>query len=369
MVNRARQYGKTTMLRALRDYLRNEYVVVGLDFQIQMSNAKFRDENTFSIAFAKAFVREIRQSVGTNLCAQMKIAVDKLADAAQKNKVELELVELFLLLSEICAASDKPVVLTIDEVDSASNNQVFLDFLAQLRGYYIDRDRMATFQSVILAGVYDIKNLKRKFRTDEEHKVNSPWNIAADFNINMSFSRVEIAGMLTKYEMDYCTGMDIEKMSELLYEFTSGYPFFVSKMCKLIDETIVGSEAYPTRTKSWTYDGFLGAEKLLLAEKNTLFESMINKLYDYPELREMIHAILFTGREIPYNSLNPVTEIAEMFGFIKNKNGNVAIANRIFEMVFYNFYLSLADVRNTEIYKAALCDKSQFVCGGRLNRI
>lgn len=367
MVNRARQYGKTTMLRALRDYLRNEYVVVGLDFQIQMSNAKFRDENTFSIAFAKAFVREIRQSAGTNLCAQMKIAVDKLADAAQKDKVELELVELFLLLSEICAASDKPVVLTIDEVDSASNNQVFLDFLAQLRGYYIDRDRMATFQSVILAGVYDIKNLKRKFRTDEEHKVNSPWNIAADFNINMSFSRVEIAGMLTEYEMDYCTGMDIEKMSELLYEFTSGYPFLVSKMCKLIDETIVGSEAYPTRKKSWTYDGFLEAEKLLLAEKNTLFESMINKLYDYPELREMIHAILFTGREIPYNSLNPVTEIAEMFGFIKNKNGNVAIANRIFEMVFYNFYLSLADVRNTEIYKAALCDKSQFVCGGRLN--
>lgn len=25
----------------------------------------------------------------------------------------------------------------IDEVDSASNNQVFIDFLAQLRGYYL----------------------------------------------------------------------------------------------------------------------------------------------------------------------------------------------------------------------------------------
>jgi hypothetical protein len=28
----------------------------------------------------------------------------------------------------------------VEEVDSASNNQVFLDFLAQLRGYYIHRD-------------------------------------------------------------------------------------------------------------------------------------------------------------------------------------------------------------------------------------
>ena len=38
------------------------------------------------------------------------------------------------------------------------------DFLAQLRGYYINRSRFATFQSVILAGVCDIRNLKRKMR-------------------------------------------------------------------------------------------------------------------------------------------------------------------------------------------------------------
>lgn len=64
----------------------------------------------------------------------------------------------------------------IDEVDSATNNQVFLDFLVQLRAYYIDRDVQPTFQSVILTGVYDVMNLKRKIRPDEEHKVNSPWN-------------------------------------------------------------------------------------------------------------------------------------------------------------------------------------------------
>lgn len=50
------------------------------------------------------------------------------------------------------------------------------DLLAQLRVYYIDRAVRPTFQSVILAGVYDVKNLKRKIRPDEEHKVNSPWN-------------------------------------------------------------------------------------------------------------------------------------------------------------------------------------------------
>ena len=52
----------------------------------------------------------------------------------------------------------------IDGADSAANNQVFLDFLALLRKYYIDRDNQAIFHPVILAGVYDIKNLKLKLR-------------------------------------------------------------------------------------------------------------------------------------------------------------------------------------------------------------
>lgn len=76
------------------------------------------------------------------------------------------LLDLFLKLSELCSASDKPIVLMIDETDSASNNQVFIDFLSQIRGYYLNRDAEPAFQSVILAGVYDIKNLKRKIRPE-----------------------------------------------------------------------------------------------------------------------------------------------------------------------------------------------------------
>lgn len=56
----------------------------------------------------------------------------------------------------------------IDEVVSASNNQVFIDFLAQLRGYYLDREKRSIFHSVILAGVYEIKNMKLKIRPNEE---------------------------------------------------------------------------------------------------------------------------------------------------------------------------------------------------------
>ncbi len=111
---------------------------------------------------------------------------------------------------------------------------------------------------MILAGVYDVKNLRRKLRTKEEHKENSPWNIAADFDVKMSFGQEEIAGMLLEYEADHHTGMDVRYMSGLLYDYTSGYPFLVSKLCKLIAERTGGGEE-----PDWNRRGFLAAERVL----------------------------------------------------------------------------------------------------------
>lgn len=127
---------------------------------------------------------------------------------------------LFSCLSAWRAWVARPVVLMIDEVDSATNNQVFLDFLAQLRGYFVRRKKRATFQSVILAGVYDIRNLKQKIRSDEEHKLNSPWNIAAEFHVNMSFSVSDIRGMLREYDANYSIGMNIDQMAALFYDYS-----------------------------------------------------------------------------------------------------------------------------------------------------
>lgn len=53
-INRARQYGKTTTLLALEHYLKGEYDVVSMDFQI-LSHAKFAGENIFSITIARFF--------------------------------------------------------------------------------------------------------------------------------------------------------------------------------------------------------------------------------------------------------------------------------------------------------------------------
>lgn len=135
---------------------------------------------------------------------------------------------LFRTLSKWCETTSKPVVLMIDEVDQAANNQIFLDFLSQIREQYLKRNINAAFQSVILAGVHDVRNLRQKIRADEEHRHNSPWNIAASFDVEMSFSADDISGMLNEYEHDKHTGMDISNITNLIYDYTSGYPVLVS---------------------------------------------------------------------------------------------------------------------------------------------
>lgn len=42
--------------------------------------------------------------------------------------------------------------------------------------------------------------MRREFNVpDSEKKYNSPWNIAADFNVDLSFTPSEIATMLSEY--------------------------------------------------------------------------------------------------------------------------------------------------------------------------
>ncbi len=275
--------------------------------------------------------------------------------------------KLFTILSELCDTAEKPVVMIIDEVDSATNNQVFLDFLAQLRGYYLAREDSPSFQSVILAGVYDVKNIKRKIRPDEAHKVNSPWNIAADFKVNMSFSKDGIAGMLRDYEIDHHTGMNVDEMAGLIYDYTSGYPFLVSRTCKLIDEDIAGSGAFPDWAAAWTKEGFLEAVRKLLSEKNTLFESLMGKLQDYPELNQRIYSMLFSGEKVIFSPFDTSIDMAIMLGFAKNEGGNVIISNRIFETVLYDYFLTAGDAQKNEIFQMGSQNKSQFIHGGHLD--
>lgn len=358
IINRARQYGKTTILSALSDYLRPDYDVISLDFQT-ISYADFVSEQSFVAAFSRELL-----DCAENLPDTVKEKLEKYSTGKIK---EATLSVLFKSLIELCRKSPKKIVMIIDEVDTASNNQVFIDFLAQLRAYYLKRRRTSTFHSVILAGVYDVRNMKGKIRPDADHKQNSPWNIAAKFRVDMSFAAEEIAKMLEEYDADYHVEMNINEISKLIYDYSSGYPYLVSALCRYIDEEIVGIPDFPDKKSAWTKAGVLEAVKKLLSEKNSLFDSLIGRLNEYPELKEMIYILLFQGQVIAYNADDWATDMLLTFGFAKVENETVQIANRIFETRLYNYFLTLPEVQNGDMYRIALRNKNQFIQNGQLD--
>lgn len=358
VINKGRQYGKTTTLRALEDYLKVDYIVLQLDFQ-EIETGNFADRVIFSQTFAKKLSMAFRFVETDEKEELLKLLLDFRSD----NQGGLD--ELFECLSIMCGRSSRPIVLMIDEVDSAGNNQVFIDFLAQMRSYYLSRDKTPIFHSVILAGVYDIKNLKLKLRPDSEHQYNSPWNIAADFDIDMDFSSGQIALMLEEYELDNHTGMSIQEISEEIYQYTSGYPVLVSSICKQLDEKLPGTDGFKTIHEAWTSEGIAEAVKRILKKSSPLFESMTKQLDLYKELRKMIEDIIYRGRQITYSPEQKSINLGVMFGFLKEVNGHVAIANRMFEMCLLNLFM--AEESESDVYAQGGSDRIGFIRNNMLD--
>lgn len=227
----------------------------------------------------------------------------------------------------------------IDKADQASNNLVFLHFLGMLRQKYLARkaEENFSFFSVILAGVYDVKNIKLRmiekgYSTvpDSEVKYSSPWNIAANFNIDMSFSILEISSMLSEYETDHHTGMDVRKTAALIWDYTRGYPFLVSRICQEINETGL----------SWDTAGVQMSVKSIMIEKNTLFDDIAHHLENNKELQIFMYELLILGKEKHFEQTNPVIDLAATFGFIRNEEERAVIDNRMFEIKIANYFIS-----------------------------
>lgn len=94
-----------------------------------------------------------------------------------------------------------------------------------------------------------IKNLKLKIHPDSERRYNSPWNIVAKFNLDMSFLVEQIAAMLQEYESDNHTGMDIGAVSQNIYDINdrvvvANRIFEMRFLNMLIVEETVKGEAY-----------------------------------------------------------------------------------------------------------------------------
>ena len=324
-INRGRQYGKTTTIGRLRKRMPADYICASISFQ-DSTGKMFADEESF----CQSLLSRIHRALSAEHENEAKLWLDEnVTDFAK----------LGLLISKLCV--DKKIILIIDESDKASNNNLFVEFLSMLREKYLMRNAGDdyTFHSVILAGVYDVRNLKRKMilqgnyvPTPSESVQNSPWNIAVDFDIDMSFSAPEIETMLADYETENHSGMNISEIAAEIRFYTSGYPYLVSRICQLIDTKL---------DKNWTIEGVKEAIKIILDENSTLFDDLFKKIEDNMDLQNLFYDLTVRQSDYLYNAHSPMIKLGLMYCFLARKNGNkIGMHNKIFEIAVTDYFIS-----------------------------
>jgi len=337
-INRSRQYGKTTTLALLEKQLPGEYTVIKISFE-GVDDEIFETPKAFCQGLLYQCAKYFRNKESPE------------AENWEDNSITgFHLLDEFL--TKICR--NKKFVLMIDEVDKASNNSIFLKFLGVLRDKYLRRNAGDdySFHSVILAGVYDIKNLKLKMvqagthqLQDGEKRINSPWNIAADFDVDMSLNEKEIMSMLEEYESDYKTGMNIESMAKEIWAYTGGYPYLVSRICQNIVEKL---------NKDWTLCGVQNAAKEILFEQSTLFDDIFKNIESNPDLKNLLRELTVGNRAYSYNIDNRAIQLAAVFGVVEKKGALVVIHNRIFEVRITNYFASEKEMSKNRIIPGSL---------------
>ena len=349
-INRGRQYGKTTTLAFLKEHLEAKgYAVFSISFE-GLPDSAYESLETLLYASIVKMAFPLKWKDMPNLSESSN---QLLNESVIRNSEKIRVNDYSMLIASIC--NNDKVVLLIDEVDQAGNYPTFIKFLGLLRSMYLSRDQIPTFQSVILAGVYDIKNLKLKMRPEDQHQYNSPWNIAAPFDVDMSLPVAGIAEMLAEYKADRRIEFDEQAVAQLIYDYTSGYPFLVSRLCQIMDEN----------HNTWDKEGFLKAVNLLLKESNTLFDDITKNLTQFPGLASILKAILYNGQRITYNYYDKDINLASMFNFVYDDHGATAVSSRILETWLYNYFSSAE--KSSLIYRNGEADKSQFVHDGHLD--
>ena len=248
IIDKPPKSGKTTVLAAVEKIMRTSYKVISIDAS-RINPAYFESENIFCDEFIRLAVKSM----------QLKTPESKPWEELDDNLISMwdnrdEISDINSLdehIKSLCVF-EKPVLI-IDNVNIEIKNKykVFSDFIEMLKQQQESslKNMCDIFQSIILAGIFDTDDKKAL-----DLLYNSPLNIPADFEFEMSFRRQKIKKMLDEYEADHNTGMDTFYTAQKIYRYSGGNPLLVSKICKFIDEKF---------EKDWSLEGIQKAVELM----------------------------------------------------------------------------------------------------------
>lgn len=222
LLTRARQSGKTTLLRELAAALRKE---------------------GFAVVLCAMQVAEDQSLTG--LCRHIEVTLSKsypLPSLPKWAPVEPQSTSFCYWLGEAQQKLGRPLVLILDEYD-APPRKLVCSLLRSFRAALSLAEEGRPFvHSLSLCGKTHVRDLRDELRpapgqpSDELRGSGSMWNVALPLPLP-SLSRTEVEAMLAEYTAD--SGVSFRRDArEELWRWTRGQPWLVSRICYQLDEQL-----------------------------------------------------------------------------------------------------------------------------------
>ena len=227
-------------------------------------------------------------------------------------------------LTRWCEASERPVVLFLDEIDALFGDTL-ISVLRQLREGYPDRPGHFP-HSVALVGMRDVRDYRAQIRPENETMgTASPFNVKAESLTLASFTAEEIATLYAQHSEE--TGQVFtDEARDRACELTRGQPWLTNALARQIVEKLVPDPTTPIEAEHVDR-----AAEVLIERRDTHLDSLIQRLRE-PRVERVISPILAGGLLLG-DRLDDAIAYVEDLGLVSSSSGHLEIANPIYHEV------------------------------------
>ena len=313
-----RQSGKTTFFKEFCRRLEKDrtYVPILLSFQ----DYKSLQTQRFYSLIQKSFYRQLINRLTLVECPRLDVIKSFIETCTISDHISFR--ELFEELNRI--VEQKKIVIFIDEFDGIPRDDLenFLTTLRELYQEYKGREDKALYS----IGLVGIRNITKLIVGGV-----SPFNIADQVSLP-SFSLQNIHDLYAQFTEE--TNQSFTELAvEKIFEETAGQPWLVNRL-----GTILTVNIRPETTEPITEEDVEKAIKLLLKERNSHFDNLLEKAKCH---KEAFVEIIFDG--VGYNPDDEDQSWLEQYGLINEKNEKARVANVIYKRRFLKAFFRESD--------------------------
>jgi type II secretory pathway predicted ATPase ExeA len=316
-----RQTGKTTCLLAMRDLLNQEARYSALYVNIEGAQAARNDVNAAAQSIVSQLIKQ----------AALTLGIESLSHE-QAHFLSSPIAAISSALYALSAASSKPVVLFLDEVDALVGDTL-ISLLRQIRAGYADRPKHFP-QSIVLCGVRDVRDYRMTMADGEVITGGSAFNIKAESLRLGNFSRAEMEALYAQHTL--ATGQIFSSEAiEIAWYATQGQPWLVNA---LAEQAVWKTQENRDRAIVIDAVKMRAAREALILRNDSHLDQLVDKLKE-PRVRAVIEPMLTGEAHSP--DLADRQYLLDL-GLIRQDDTGLAPANGIYAEVLPRMLASKA---------------------------